>query len=115
MCDRRTVRSQDIVEVDQVAPTKLELSMSLKHQEGQKYYWLPKQTPEEVTIFTSWDSEQGNVIASQELQNLRHETPFLIVDTDHTPHGAYMNAPLDEAMEPRESVEVRLIVLWPAA
>ena len=65
MCDRRTVRSHDIIEVDQVAPTKVELSMSLRFREGQRYYWLSDQSPEEVIMFTSWDSEQDDLIASK--------------------------------------------------
>jgi len=92
--DRRTVRYEDIVEVDQVAPTKVEFSMSLKYQKGQNYYWLSDQSADEVILFTSWDSIQGSVTAN------------------HTPHGACMNLSASAGLQPRESVEVRLIVMW---
>lgn len=65
LCDRRTIRTDDILEVDQVAPTKVELSMSLKFKEDQKYYWLSDQTPEEVVLFTSWDSVQSELFAGE--------------------------------------------------
>jgi hypothetical protein len=63
--DRRTVRYEDIIEVDQVAPTKVEFSMSLKYQKGQNYYWLSDQSADEVILFTSWDSIQGSLTASK--------------------------------------------------
>jgi len=94
LCDRQSVRSDDILEVDQVSPEKVELSMSLKYHPSQKYYWLSRQSNEEILMFTSWDSVQDNGSAS------------------HTPHGAYVNESYVNPIDPRESVEVRLIVMW---
>jgi hypothetical protein len=65
LCDRRSVRSDDILEVDQVSPAKVELSMSLKYNQNQIYYWLSDQCNEEILMFTSWDSVQDNSIASK--------------------------------------------------
>jgi hypothetical protein len=65
LCDRQSVRSDDILEVDQVSPEKVELSMSLKYHPSQKYYWLSRQSNEEILMFTSWDSVQDNGSASK--------------------------------------------------
>ncbi|KAK0726819.1 hypothetical protein B0T26DRAFT_764105 [Lasiosphaeria miniovina] len=66
LCDRRTVhpKANDIVDVDQVAPTKAEQSITLTYRPTQGYHWLSNQQPEEVTIFTSWTSDQDDEIAS---------------------------------------------------
>jgi hypothetical protein len=45
--------------------------MSLKFREGQQYYWLSNQTAEEVVFFTSWDSEQNDLVAGEALCALR--------------------------------------------
>jgi len=82
------------MDVDQVAPTKMEQSMTLKYRPYAQFHWLSNQEPEEVAVFTSWDSVQGGTISS------------------HTPHGAHIE---DNSKGPvclRESVEVRLIVMW---
>jgi hypothetical protein len=65
VCDRRTVHPHHLLEMDQVAPTKIELSMSLQFMEDQKFYWFPGQSAEEVILFTSWDSVQSTSIASE--------------------------------------------------
>jgi len=93
-CDRRTVSPDNIPEVDQVAPNRVELSATLQYNENQKYYWLSNQQPDEVSFFTCWDSRPGNNIHA-----------------DHPPHGAFMTMNEDGL---RESVEVRMLVLFDA-
>lgn len=95
-CDRRTAKLEDALEMDQVSPMQVEKSMVLKYRPSQKWFWVSDQLPEEVILFTSWDSiETENVLR-------------------HTPHGAFVE--LDRAghslPQPRESVEVRLVVMW---
>ena len=83
--------------------------MSLQYQEGQEYFWLSNQSPEEVILFTSWDSFQSTHIASESI--LKLYPTKLRIKLGHTPHGAFIDTrPSD--LESRESVEVRLIVMW---
>ncbi|KAK0726507.1 hypothetical protein B0T21DRAFT_413836 [Apiosordaria backusii] len=94
-CDRRTVRLEDALELDQVSPAQVEQSMVLKYRASQRWFWLSRQDPEEVVLFTSWDSVRGGDILG------------------HTPHGAFVEGEAGEGYgKPRESVEVRLVVMW---
>ncbi|KAI8632562.1 hypothetical protein F5Y19DRAFT_421704 [Xylariaceae sp. FL1651] len=94
LCDRRTVGVNDILDVDQVAPTKLEQSMALTYKPEQEFHCLSSHEPEEVALFVSWSSEQDEEIAS------------------HTPHGAHIEDDTVNSTGLRESIEVRLIALW---
>lgn len=58
LCDQRTVRKNDLVEVDRVLPDKVEKGFYLFYRDSQEWYWLSSQRPEEVTIFKTWDSER---------------------------------------------------------
>jgi len=93
LCDCRSVNSNDLVEADQVGITNVEETLILKHRDGQQFYWLSEQSPDEVVLFTSWDSIQEKAFAN------------------HTPHGAYLSEPTEMGAS-RESVEVRLIIMW---
>lgn len=113
LCDRQSVKVNDILETDQVAPTKVELSMSLIYRESQKYWWLSDQTPEEIIMFTSWDSHRDQGFSSRHIDFAASIYGLLtVLAKGHTPHGSWINAPLETNVAARESIEVRLIVIW---
>ncbi|OCL09233.1 hypothetical protein AOQ84DRAFT_404936 [Glonium stellatum] len=94
LCDRRSVRRSDLLEADKVSPGLIERDSMLKYDTNQKWYWLSNQQPDEVTLFKSWDSCNDENIA------------------DCAPHGS-AKIPVSECVSrPRESLEVRLIVLF---
>lgn len=56
-CDIRTVAEEDWEPVDKVFDDWVEESMYLKHNPAHKWYWLSDQTPDDVSTFVIWDSE----------------------------------------------------------
>ncbi|KAK4176445.1 hydroxylase/desaturase CTB9 [Triangularia setosa] len=91
--DRRTVLQDDLIEVEKVLPDKIERGYYVKYQSYHKYFYMSDQGPENVALFTTWDIKQGDRTA---------EIP---------PHGAASFFANDCLDNPRESVEMRLIVL----
>jgi hypothetical protein len=59
-CDRRSVQENDLLEEDKVHPTHWEEGLYLIHRDDQKWYWLSEQTRDEVAIFMTWNSEDGD-------------------------------------------------------
>jgi hypothetical protein len=86
--------------------------MSLKHRTAQQYYYLSDQSPQEVIFFTSWDSNQDSMRASMDRSSLLSRALLILFMVGHTPHGACMKGPMTIDLPCRESVEVRLIVMW---
>jgi hypothetical protein len=91
-CDRRTVRKDDLVEVDKVLSDKVERSYFLFHKNYHQWYYLSSQRNNEVAIFPTWSSVTGDSFA------------------DCSPHGAGASVE-DGLSDPRESIEVRLLVI----
>ncbi|KAI9671546.1 MAG: hypothetical protein M1817_003598 [Caeruleum heppii] len=58
LCDVRTVRPEDWEPVDKVFDNWVEESMYLKRNENHRWFWLSRQTRDEVTAFTVWDSKR---------------------------------------------------------
>jgi len=92
LCDRRTVKDGDIVLVDKIQPDYVNEGLYLKHRPYHRWYWLSGQTKSEPFMFVTWDSEAGDVQACP-------------------PHAAFDNPRARLGHPPRESVEVRLMVL----
>ena len=59
LCDPRTVHRSELIEEDKVHEDHWEEGLYLKYRESQQWYWLSKQNPDEVTVFTTWDSKEG--------------------------------------------------------
>jgi hypothetical protein len=60
MCDRRTVTDADWEQIEKIQTSWIEESMYLRRNERHKWYWLSKQTWNEVTSFVVWDSEKSD-------------------------------------------------------
>jgi hypothetical protein len=64
-CDRRTVRKQDLIEVDKVLPDKVEKAYFLFYRDYHLWYYLSGQRSDEVAVFPTWTSEAGGDFASK--------------------------------------------------
>ncbi|KAI0101400.1 hypothetical protein GGR51DRAFT_336070 [Nemania sp. FL0031] len=93
LADRRTVFKDDLIEVDQVMRDKVNKTAYVYYHPDQKWYWLSNQRSDEIIMFPTWVAETNDEHA------------------DCSPHGAaYLYQP-DKASPPRESVEIRMVVL----
>ncbi|KAK4221670.1 hydroxylase/desaturase CTB9 [Podospora fimiseda] len=93
LTDRRTILQDDLMEVERVLPDQIQRAYYLKHQPYHRYFYMSDQGPDEVALFTSWDLKKG------------HQTAEI------SPHGAASFWDVNYLDHPRESIEVRLIVL----
>ncbi|KAF8852501.1 hypothetical protein BDZ45DRAFT_630231 [Acephala macrosclerotiorum] len=92
LCDCRTVAAHDIAATDKILDTFVGEGTYLHHNDDHEWFWLPNQTRDQPVIFTTYDSEaQG--------------------DTACSPHVSFKDPTADPTSPPRESVEVRTIVL----
>ncbi|KAI1317383.1 hypothetical protein F5Y16DRAFT_406648 [Xylariaceae sp. FL0255] len=90
-CARQTVSKEDCVPFDRVDGSASDSQgMFLKQDPSQSWYWLPRQTRDEVSIFESWDSLKKGYDA-------------------HTFHAAFRASKDIEIC--RMSIEVRMIIL----
>lgn len=58
-CDGSSVRSEDLIETDHLRRGYAGANMNLCYREGQKWYFLSKQTRDEVAIFKNFDSKSS--------------------------------------------------------
>ena len=57
LCDRRSIKKPDLVEVDKVLPDKVEKHFFLIYREYHKWHWISNQEADEVILFLSWTPE----------------------------------------------------------
>ncbi|RHZ68076.1 hypothetical protein CDV55_107860 [Aspergillus turcosus] len=92
ICDATSVEPDDLVAADIIYPKFIAENYMLHHNENQRWYWLPDQKADEVLVFKAHDSEGS---ASRPC-----------------PHGAFPLPCQDEKTPPRESIDVRLLVMY---
>jgi hypothetical protein len=92
LADASSVRPEDLVATDQVFPDRVGEIYHLAHNPSQHWYYAPRMTPDEVLLIKGWDSRDDG-------------------RARFTPHGAFdlPDTPKDAA--PRESIEVRTLVV----
>ena len=61
--DCRTVKANDLLEVDKVLPDKIEKAYYVIHRPYHKWYWMSDQTPDEPALFKTWTSSCDGVLA----------------------------------------------------
>ncbi|KAH6988895.1 hypothetical protein BKA56DRAFT_246455 [Ilyonectria sp. MPI-CAGE-AT-0026] len=93
VCDRRSVHSEDLVEVDKVLPNVVELEAYLYSRPHHKWYYISRQTPEDILMFVQWE---GCEIPS---------------DTTGVFHASLSGPQTTVGNKPRESIEVRMILI----
>jgi hypothetical protein len=92
LADASSIRPEDLIATDQVFPDRVGEIYHLAHEPSQRWYYAPAMTVDEVLLIKGWDS-QGDGRAR------------------FTPHGAFDLPDTPEHAAPRESIEVRTLVV----
>ena len=92
LADAASVRPEDLIATDQVFPDRVGEIYHLAHHPAQRWYYAPRMTPDEVLLIKGYDS----------LTDGRAR---------FTPHGAFDLPDTPAAAPPRESIEVRTLVV----
>ena len=92
LADASSVRPGELIATDQVFPDRVGEIYHLAHAPLQRWYFTPRMTPDEVLLIKGWDSlDDGRA--------------------QFTPHGAFELSDTDETTPPRESIELRTLVI----
>jgi hypothetical protein len=92
LADAASVGPQDLIATDQVFPDRIGEIYLLAYNRSQRWYYAPRMTPDEVLLIKGWDSlDDGRA----------RFTPHSAFDLPDTPADA----------PPRESIEVRTLVV----
>jgi hypothetical protein len=92
LADAASVRPEDLIATDQVFPDRVGEIYHLAHHPAQRWYYAPRTTPDEVLLIKGFDS----------LTDGRAR---------FTPHGAFDLPDTPADAPPRESIEVRTLVV----
>lgn len=92
LADASSVRPEDLIATDQVFPDRIGEIYHLAHAQGQRWYYAPWMTADEVLLIKGWDSlDDGRA--------------------RFTPHGAFEQPDTPADAAPRESIEVRTLAI----
>ena len=92
VADASSVLQEDLIATDQIFPERVGEIYNLAHAPSQRWYYAPQMIEDEVILIKSWDSlEDGRA--------------------RFTPHGAFNLPETREEAPPRESIEVRTLVV----
>ena len=92
LADAGSVRPEELIATDQVFPDRVGEIYHLAHAPLQRWYFAPDMTPDEVLLIKGWDSlDDGRA--------------------RFTPHSAFDLSEAREDAPPRESIEVRTLVV----
>ena len=92
LADASSVAPEDLIATDQVFPDRVGEIYHLAYDPAQLWYYAPEMTPDEVLLIKGWDSlDDGRA--------------------RFTPHGAFDLPDTPDDAAPRESIEVRTLVV----
>lgn len=92
LADASTVRPDDLIATDQVFPDRIGEIYNLAHAPSQRWYYAPEMTDDEVLLIKGWDSlDDGRA--------------------QFTPHAAFPLPDTHDNAPPRESIELRTLVI----
>lgn len=92
LADASSVAPEDLIATDQVFPNRVGEIYHLAHDPAQRWYYAPWMTADEVLLIKGWDSlDDGRA--------------------QYTPHGAFEQPDTPATAGPRESIEVRTLVI----
>ena len=92
VADASSIGAGELVATDQVFPDRIGEIYQLAHAPTQRWYYAPEITPDEVLLIKGWDSiDDGRA--------------------RFTPHGAFSFADTPADAPPRESIEIRTLVV----
>lgn len=98
----------DIVQIDRVTE-----NLQIHYDEQQKWYYLSDQMPTEMLVFKNADSETPNGTSC----GMAWYLPFpmyvrMVLTSTGAPHASFdLNPGVTKEMR-RESIEVRILVMW---
>ena len=96
LADASSIGAGELIATDQVFPDRIGEIYQLAHAPTQRWYYAPEITPDEVLLIKGWDSiDDGRA--------------------RFTPHGAFSFAETPADAPPRESIEVRALVVIESA
>ena len=97
LADASSVKGEDLIATDQIFPDRVGEIYLLAYAPSQRWYYAPRMTRDEVLLIKGWDSlDDGRA--------------------RFTPHSAFELPTVREGAPPRESIEVRtLVVIEPTA
>ncbi|KAI2462935.1 hypothetical protein F4781DRAFT_426776 [Annulohypoxylon bovei var. microspora] len=91
VCDGTTVKPNDLVETDSIRQGSISTNYYVKYDEGQKWYFLKEQEPDEALIFKHFDSEPT-------------------VQAHYAVHSSIRHHHVPEYAKVRKSIEVRTLI-----
>ena len=92
LADASSIAPDELVATDQVFPDRVGEIYHLAHSPTQKWYYAPDMERDEVLLIKGWDSlDDGRAL--------------------YTPHGAFDLPNTAASAPPRESIEVRTLVI----
>ena len=92
LCDAASVRPDELIVTDQVFPDRVGEIYNVAFAPSQRWYFAPQMTRDEVLLIKGWDSlDDGRA--------------------GFTPHGAFEQPGADQTALPRESIELRTLVI----
>jgi hypothetical protein len=113
VCDASTVDfAKDTVASDFVDSWGYSENVQVHYNKGQRWYYISNQMPNELLVFKSADSEEGqaSVFPGKQLDRLiRSLTANFITGA---PHGSFNNPDKTDKDLPRQSLELRLLVTY---
>jgi hypothetical protein len=92
LADASSVQPDELVATDQVFPDRVGEIYNVAFAPSQRWYFAPQMTREEVLLIKGWDSRDDGVAR-------------------FTPHGAFEHSNPDPNAPPRESIELRTLVI----
>ncbi len=92
LADASSIAPDELIATDQVFPDRTGEIFHVAHGAGQRWYYAPAMTPDEVLLIKGWDSDPERA----------RFTPHSAFDPPHVPAGA----------APRESIEVRTYAIF---
>lgn len=88
-----TIRPESLIATDQVFPNRIGEIYHLTHDPAQRWYYAPQMTTDEVLLLKGWDSRDDG-------------------RARFTPHTAFALSDTPASARPRESIEVRTLIIW---
>lgn len=96
LCDARTVAAEDFIAGDLIYPDKVGERYRFGYNPDHRWYYFPYMTAAEAILLKCFDSDQA-------------------VKARFTPHSAFDDPTSPATRRPRESIEARALVFFPAA
>ncbi len=92
LADAASVRAEELIATDQVFPDRVGEIYNVAYAPSQRWYYAPRMTRGEVLLIKGWDSlDDGRA--------------------QFTPHAAFQQPDADSDAPPRESIELRTLVI----